>query len=163
MVRGLLASIALVVGLATANAALAQTTPRNLTGLDPALLAGKTCQGFFNTGKEHAASTGALQLRFALNGDVLSAHLWRLIGQVAYDQAASATTQSGQTIDASWYDDLGEVHDLSVTGKQVRYVDSQGAKVQLTYDQGRLRGRSDPTAQSIPGMTLVAFVTMVCR
>jgi len=161
--RGLATSIALLVGLATANTASAQTTLRNATGLDPALLAGKTCQGTFNTGKQHAASLGALQLRFALNGDVLSAHLWRLIGQVAYDQAASATTQSGQTIDASWYDDLGEVHDLSVAGKQVQYVDSQGARVQLTYNQGWLRGQSDPRGQSIAGMTLVAFVTMVCR
>src|SRR5271154_4261205 len=112
---GLATSIALLVGLATASTASAQTTLRNVTGLDPALLAGRTCQGIFNTGKPHAASMGALQLRFALNGDVLSAHLWRLIGQVAYDQAVWALSQSGQTIDASWYDDLGEVRDLSVT------------------------------------------------
>jgi hypothetical protein len=161
--RGLLASITLVIGLAMSNAASAATMMTNVAGLDPMLLAGKTCQGIFNTGKPHAASVGALQLRFALNGDVLSAHLWRLIGQVAFDQGAWALSQSGQSNDAGWYDDLGEVRDLSVTGKQVRYVDSQGARVQLTYDNGRLEGQSDPRGQSIPGMTLVAFVTMVCR
>jgi hypothetical protein len=161
--RRLVLSIALVVGLPIANIASAATMLRNVTGFDAALLAGKTCQGYFNTGKERAASTGALQLSFAVSGDVLSAHMWRLLGQIAYDQAEYALSQPGQRIDASWYDDLGEVRDLSIAGKQVRYVDSQGAKVQLTYSQGWLRGQSDPRGQSIPGMTLVAFVTMVCR
>ena len=161
--RRFLLSIALIVGLTAANTALAATTLRNVTGFDPALLAGKTCQGYFNTGKQQLASDGALQLSFAVEGDVLSAHLWRLIGQTAYDQAAYALTQPGQRIDVKWYDDLGPVRDLSVAGKQVRYVDSQGAKVQLTYNQGWLRGQSDPRGASIPGMTLVAFVTMVCR
>ena len=161
--RHLLPSIALVVGLATANTAPAATALRNVTGFDPTLLAGKTCQGYFNTGKQRPASVGALQLKFAVTGDVLSAHLWRLLGQAAYDQAAYALTQSGQRIDASWYDDLGEVRDLSVTGKEVRYIDSQGARVQLTYNQGWLRGQSDPRGQSIPGMTLMAFVRMACH
>jgi YD repeat-containing protein len=161
--RGLLPSIALAVGLAVAHAAPAATTLRNVTGFDPALLVGKTCQGIFNTGKERTASTGALQLSFTVQGDVLSARLSRLVGQAAYDQASWALSQPGQTMDTSWYDDLGTVRDLSVAGKQVRYVDPQGAKVELAYNQGRLQGQSDPRGQSIPGMTLVAFVTMVCR
>jgi hypothetical protein len=161
--RRRLPSIALIVGLAIANSASAATTLSNFTGFDPTLLAGKTCQGYFNTGKQRLASVGAVQLSFAVKGDVLSAHLWRLLGQVAYDQAEYALTQPGQRMDASWYDDLGEVRDLSVAGKQVRYVDSQGARVQLTYNQGWLRGQSDPRGQSIAGMTEVAFVTMVCR
>jgi hypothetical protein len=161
--RRLLPSIVLVSGLAMANSASAATILRNVTGFDAALLAGKTCLGIFNTGKQRAASVGALQLSFAVNEDVLGAHLRRLLGQVAYDQAAYALTQPGQRIDANWYDDLGEVRDLNVAGRQVRYVDSQGAKAQLTYSQGWLRGQSDPRGQSIPGMTLVAFVTMVCR
>jgi YD repeat-containing protein len=161
--RGLLILSVLLVGLATANTASAATPLRNVTGFDPTLLAGKTCQGAFNTGKTHEASLGALQLRFAVKGDVLSAHLWRLLGQTAYDQAAYALTQPAQGIGVSWFDDLGEVRGLSVAGKAVRYVDSQGARVQLTYDQGRLRGQSDPRGQSIPGMTRLAFVTMICR
>jgi len=161
--RVFLPSIALVVGLAIANTASAATTLRNVSGFDPALLAGKTCQGTFSTGKRHQASLGALQLRFAVDGDVLSGHLWRLIGQIAYEQAAWALRHPGQTMDTSWYDDLGEVRDLSVAGKEVRYVDSQGAKVELSYNQGQLQGQSDPRGQAIPGMTLVADVTMVCR
>ena len=161
--RGLATLIAVVVGLATAGTASARTTLRNVSGLDPAPLAGKTCQGAFNTGKKQNASLGALQLRFAVNGDVLSAHLWRLLGQAAYDQAAYAMTRPGQGIDVQWFDDLGEVRELSVVGREVRYVDSQGARVDLTYDQGRLSGQSDPRGQSIPGMTRLAFVRMICR
>ncbi len=161
--RGLSTALTVLAGLATANPASAATTLRNVTGLDPTLLAGKSCQGIFNTGRKREASVGALQLSFAVNGDVLGAHLWRRLGQAAYDQAAYAITQPGQRIDVSGFDDLGEVRGLSVIGKQVQYVDSQGARVQLTYDQGRLRGQSDPRGQSIPGMTRVAFVTMICR
>jgi len=160
--RGFPASIAILLAVA-AHPAPAATTPRNVTGFDAALLAGKICQGAFNTGKSRQASVGALQLAFAIRGDVLGAHLWRLIGQAAYDQAAYALTQPGQRIDARAFDDLGEVRGLSVTGNQVQYVDSQGARVQLTYDQGWLRGQSDPRGQSIPGMTRLAFVRMICR
>lgn len=161
--RGLLRSIALFVGLAMATTAPAATTLRNVTGFDPALLAGKTCQGTFDTGRQRTASLGSLQLSFAVEGDVLGAKMRRLIGQAAHDQMAWAISQPGSPVDTNWFDDLGAVHDLSVNGKDVRYVDLQGAKVQLTYNQGRLQGQSDPRGQSIPGMTLVAFVTLVCR
>jgi YD repeat-containing protein len=161
--RGFVTSTVLLVGLVMANSASAATTLANVTGFDARLLAGKTCQGAFNTGKKQETSVGALQLRFAISGNALSAHLWRLIGQIAYDQAAYAITQPGQTIDAHWYDDLGEVSGLSVTGNVVRYVDRQGARVQLTYDRGRLSGQSDPRGLSIPGMTRLAFVRMICH
>ncbi len=161
--RGPLTAIVLLVALATANTTSAATSLRNVAGFDASLLAGKTCQGAFNSGKKHETSVGALQLRFAVNGDVLGAHLWRLVGQAAYDQAAYALARSAQGIDLTRFEDLGEVRDLSIAGNQVRYVDPQGARVQLTYDRGRLNGQSDPRGQSIPGMTRLAFIRMICR
>jgi hypothetical protein len=160
--RGFWASIAVLVGIATANTASADAVPRNVTGFDPTLLAGKTCQGPFNTGRRRQGSQGAVQVSFAVNGDVLTAHLWRRLGKAAYDKAAYAITQTGQSVDATGFDDLGEVRGLSVTRKRVRYVDSTGAKVRLTYDGGRLQGQSDPRGGSDWRTTRVANVMMVC-
>ena len=161
--RVLWPSTTLLVSLLTASAAPAATTLGNVSGFDPTLLAGKTCQGAFTTGKKHETSMGALQLRFAISGNVLSAHLWRLLGQAAYDQAAYALSQPAGGIEQHWFDDLGEVRGLSVTGNEVRYIDPQGARVQLAYERGRLNGQSDPRGQPIPGMTRLAFVRMICR
>lgn len=76
---------------------------RNVTGLDPAVLAGKTCQGVFNCGRRREGSQGALRLQFAVNGDVLTAHFWRRLGQQAYERAAYAITQPGQSGDAAGF------------------------------------------------------------
>src|SRR5262245_63854993 len=95
----------------------AQPALRNVTGLDPALLAGKTCQGAFNTGRGREGSQGALQLRFLVQGDVLTAHFWRQVSRSAYDQAAYAITQLGQRSgrQVTGLDYLGEVSGLTVT------------------------------------------------
>ena len=74
--RGLWTLIVSFAGMAAAISASADPVLRNVTGFDPALLAGKTCQGVFNTGKERHGSQGALQLSFAVDGDVLAAHFW---------------------------------------------------------------------------------------
>jgi len=96
--------------LAAATNVSADPALRNVTGLDPSLLVGKTCQGVFNSGRRREGSQGALQLRFAVNGDVLTAHFWRRLGKSAYDQAAYAITLPGQSGDAAGLglDYLGE-------------------------------------------------------
>jgi hypothetical protein len=106
-----------------------------------------------------------LRLQFAVNGDVLTAHFWRRLGQRAYERAAYAITQPGQSGDAAGFglDYLGEVSGLTVTGTTIRYVDPTGGRVQLTYAGGRLSGRSDPRGGTEWRMTRVANVTMVCR
>ena len=149
--------------MTAAMTASADPVLRNVTGLDPALLAGKTCYGVFNSGRRRPGSQGALQLRFVVQGDILSAHFWRRLGKSAYDQTAYAITQPGQSGDAMGLDYLGEVSGLTVTGGTVRFVDPTGGKVQLTYDQGRLLGRSDPRGGTEWRMTRVANVNMVCR
>ena len=163
--RGFWGWIVALAGMAVAFTASADPGLRNVTGLDPALLAGKTCQGVFNSGRRREGSQGALQLRFAVNGDVLTAHFWRRIGKSAYDREAYAITQPGQSGDATGpgLDYLGEVSGLTVTGSTVRYVDPTGGKVQLTYDQGRFLGQSDPRGGTEWRMTRVAIVKMVCR
>jgi hypothetical protein len=81
--RGFRASIVVVAGMAAATTASADAVLRNVTGSDPALLAGKTCQGVFNSGRGREGSQGALQLRFLINGDVLTGHFWRLVDKAA--------------------------------------------------------------------------------
>ena len=157
------ASIVAFAGMASAMTASADPVLRNVTGFDSTLLAGKTCQGVFNTGKGRHGSQGALQLSFAVDGDVLVAHLWRAFGKSNYDKVAYAITQPGHSVDATRFEDLGEVRGLTVTGKTVRFVDPTGGKVQLTYGHGRLLGRSDPRGGTDWRMTRVANVTMVCR
>ena len=99
--RGFCGWIVALAGMAVAFTASADPALRNVTGLDPALLAGKTCQGVFNSGRRREGSQGALQLRFAVNGDVLTAHFWRRIGKSAYDREAYAITQPGQSSDGA--------------------------------------------------------------
>jgi len=154
------ALIVSVAGMAAAISASADPVLRNVTGFDPALLAGETCQGVLNTGKARHGSQGALQLSFTVDGDVLAAHFWRGLGRSTYDRAVYAITQPGQTIDATRFEDLGEVRRLTVTGNHDRFVDSTGAKVRLTYSHGRLQGRSDPRGGTDWRMTRVANVTM---
>ena len=127
------------------------------------LAGGQDLSGVFNSGRRRPGSQGALQLRFAVNGDVFTAHFWRRLGQLAYGRAAYAITQPGQSGDARGLDYLGEVGGLTVTRSTVRYVDPTGGKVQLTYDNGRLLGRSDPRGGTEWRMTRVANVPMVCR
>ncbi len=161
--RSLWTSIVLLAGPAAAITASADPLLRNLTGFDPGLLAGKTCQGVFNTGRRREGSQGALQIRFAVAGDFLTAHLWRRLGKPAYDRAAYAITQPGQILDATGLDDLGEVRGMTVTGNTIRYVDPTGGRVELTYDSGGLLGWSDPRGGTDWRMTRVANLRMVCR
>ncbi len=163
--RGLGPSIVAVAGMAVAFAAPSDAALRNVTGLDPGLLVGKTCQGGFNSGRRREGSQGALQLRFAVNGDVLTGFFWRQLGEQAYARAAYAITLPGQGSDAVGLgiDYLGEVQGLTVSGRTVRFVDPTGGKVQLTYEGGRLLGRSDPRGGTEWRMTRVSNVNMVCR
>jgi YD repeat-containing protein len=163
--RGLWASIVALAGMAAATTASADRPMRNVTGLDPAVLVGKTCQGVFNSGRRREGSQGALQLQFAVNGDVLTAHFWRRLGKSTYDGAAFAITQPGQGGDAAGFglDYLGEVSGLTVSGSTIRYIDPTGGRVQLTYDSGRLSGRSDPRGGTEWRMTRVSNVNIVCR
>jgi len=163
--RGLRAPLVAFAGLAAAANVSADPALRNVTGLDPSLLVGKTCQGVFNSGRRREGSQGALQLRFAVNGAVLTAHFWRRLGKSAYDQAAYAITLPGQSGDAArlGLDYLGEVSGLTVGGSTVRFVDPTGGRVQLTYDSGRLLGRSDPRGGTKWRMTRVSNVNMLCR
>ena len=163
--RGLRAPLVALAGLAAATNVSADPALRNVTGLDPSLLVGKTCQGVFNSGRRREGSQGALQLRFAVNGAVLNAHFWRRLGKSAYDQAAYAITLPGQSGDAArlGLDYLGEVSGLTVGGSTVRFVDPTGGRVQLTYDSGRLLGRSDPRGGTEWRMTRESNVNMLCR
>jgi hypothetical protein len=161
--RDFWAPIVPLAGLAAAMTASADPVLRNVTGFNPTLLAGKTCQGVFNSGRRREGSQGALQLRFAVNGDVLTAYFWRRLGKPAYEQAAYAITQPGQGGDPTSLDFLGEVGGLTVTGSTIRYVDPTGGRVQLTYDSRRLLGQSDPRGGTDYRMTRVAVVKMGCR
>jgi hypothetical protein len=161
--RGFWASIVAFAGMAAVTTASADPALRNVTGFDATVLTGKTCQGVFNTGKGRHGSQGALQLSFAVDGDILAAHLSRGVGRSTYDKAAYAITQPGQSIDTTRFEDLGAVRDLTVTGNIVRFVDSTGGRVHLTYNQGRLLGSSDPRGGTDWRMRRVSHVTMVCR
>jgi YD repeat-containing protein len=163
--RGIWAPVIALAGTTAATTASPDPALRNVTGLDPSLLAAKTCQGVFNSGRRHEGSQGALQLRFAVQGDVLTAHFWRRLGKSAYDRAAYAITLPGQSGDAAGLgiDYLGEVSGLTVSGSTVRFVDPTGGRVQLTYDSGRLLGRSDPRGGTEWRMTRVSNVNMLCR
>src|SRR5438093_13752850 len=110
--RSLWTLIVLLAPLAVTIIASADPVLRNV-GSDPTLLAGKSCQGVFNTGRRREGSLGALQLRFAVDGDFLAAHLWRRLGKSAYDRAAYAITQLGQGVDATRFDDLGAVRGMT--------------------------------------------------
>jgi len=164
-IRAVRASIVALAGMTAAITASADPVLRNVSGLDPSLLVGKTCQGVFNSGRRREGSQGALQLRFAVNGDLLTAHFWRRLGKSAYDRAAYAITLPGQSGDAAGLglDYLGEVSGLTVSGSTVRFVDPMGGRVQLTYDSGRLFGRSDPRGGTEWRMTRVSNVNMICR
>jgi hypothetical protein len=165
-VRGFWVSAIALVGMTAAAAtASADLALRNVTGLDPSLLAGKTCQGVFNSGRRREGSQGALRLQFAVNGDVLTAHFWRRLGKPPYDRVAYAITLPGQSGAAAGLglDYLGEASGLTVSGSTVRFVDPTGGRVQLTYDNGRLLGRSDPRGGTEWRMTRVSNVNMVCR
>src|SRR5260370_26560844 len=91
--RSLWTSIVLLAGPAVAITASADPLLRNVTGFDPGLLAGKTCQGVFNTVRRREGSQGALQIRFAVAGDFLTAHLWRRLGKPAYAPGAYPINQ----------------------------------------------------------------------
>ena len=103
-IRAVRASIVALAGMTAAITASADPVLRNVSGLDPSLLVGKTCQGVFNSGRRREGSQGALQLQFAVNGDVLTAHFWRRLGKFPYDRAAYAITLPGQSGDAGGLD-----------------------------------------------------------
>jgi hypothetical protein len=158
--RGLCTSTALLIGFAAT--ATAQQTLSNATGFDPALLAGQTCQGSFDTGADRPESEGALQLRFAVNGDLPTVHVWRRFGPSAQNSAAYAITQPGPPLGVRGFQNLGRAASLTVTNNIIQYVDRAGEKVVLYYDGGWLWGHSNPRGEHNPYMTLIANVTMRC-
>jgi len=96
VMRELSTPLALLAVMAAAETASAQPALDNVSAFDPALLAGKTCQGSFDTGAGRPESGGALQLRFAVNGGMLTANVWRRFGSNAQNKAAYAITQRRQ-------------------------------------------------------------------
>jgi hypothetical protein len=154
--------LTLLAFMVAADAALAQPTLSNVTGFDPTLLAGKTCQGSFDTGAGRAESEGALQVRFAVNGAMPTANVWRRFGSSAQNRAAYEITQLGPPFGVGGFQNLGPVRDLTVTNNIIQYVDGPGNRVVLYYDAGWLWGQSDPRGEHNSYMTLTANVTMRC-
>src|SRR5260370_32988886 len=148
--------------MAAAEGASAQPTWSNGAGFDPILLAGKTCQGSFDTGAGRAESEGALQLRFAVSGAMLTANVWRRFGSNAQNRAAYAITQPGPPFGVGGFQNLGPVRDLTVTNNIIQYVDGPGDRVVLYYDAGWLWGQSDPRWEHKPYMTVTANVRLRC-
>jgi hypothetical protein len=142
--------------------ALAAPAVASAAALDAGSLAGKTCQGTFNTGRKQEVSKGAIELRFASAGGGLTAQLSRAVGEAAYARAAYALSR-GQPLDASGYEQLGPVSDLSVAAGKVRFTDPHGARVVLTASGRGFYGQSDPRGGSDPQMKRVAVVSMICR
>jgi len=160
--RGLWIATAFLVGMAAVNADAAEPMLRNVAGFDPGLLAGKTCQGSFDTGAGRPESEGALQLRFAVDGAMLTANVWRRFGSNAQNKAAYAIIQPGPPFGVGGFQNLGPVRDLTVTNNIIQYVDGPGDRVVLYYDAGWLWGQSDPRGEHNPYMTLMANVRMRC-
>lgn len=154
--------LVLLAFMAAADAASAQPILGNVTGIDPAPLAGKTCQGSFDTGAGRPESAGALQLRFAAAGGMLTASVWRRFGSSAQNRAAYAITQPGPPFGVGGFQNLGPVRDLTVTNNIIQYVDGPGDRVVLYYDGGWLWGQSNPRGENNPYMTLTANVMMRC-
>jgi hypothetical protein len=130
-----------------AEAASAQPALRNVSGFDPALLAGKTCQDSFDTGAGRPESEGALQLRFAVNEAMLTASVCRRFGSNAQNSAAYAITRPGPPFGVGGFQNLGPVHDPTVTNNIIQYVDGPGDRVVLYYDAGWLWGQSGPRGE----------------
>lgn len=150
------------IALLAAHEAPAAVQLANVSGFDAALLAGRTCQGIFSSGRKHSWSQGAVELRFAVEGDRLTAQFARLIGQAGYDREAYALTQR-RAADASGYDHLGMVRDLTVMAGVVRYTDPAGGRATLTYRAGTLSGQNDPRSGTDPRLTRIQFVNLQCR
>ncbi|HTV87882.1 MAG TPA: hypothetical protein VME41_02600 [Stellaceae bacterium] len=134
----------------------------NVSGYDASLLAGKTCQGVFESGRRHPWSNGAAELAFAIEGDRLTAQYAQSLGQQAHDFAEYAMVQD-RPVDASGYERFGPVHDLTVAGHEISFVDATGARFKLTYRRHSLSGERDPRGGSDPRMTRISLVRMRCR
>jgi hypothetical protein len=145
--------VALLPALAAAPAAPAQP------------LAGKVCQGTFNSGKEREGSEGGLELRFGVGNGRLTAQFARLVGKAAFDAAAYNLTlgRNRPPIDTAGYEQLGNVQNLTSEADKIRFVDPLGARVELAYRNGDLSGQSDPRGGRDPRMTRLQFVNLRCR
>lgn len=152
-----LAALSIAALTAAAYAPLA-----NASGGNAGVLAGKTCQGVFESGRRHLWSDGAAELVFAIDNDRLVARYAQLLGQDAHDPAEYAMVQN-RPVDTSRYEHLGPVRDLTVDGNTIRFVDATGARFVLTYRGDALSGERDPRGGSDPRMTRVSFVRMRCR
>jgi hypothetical protein len=154
--------------MAGVNAASAEPMLRNVAGFDPGLLAGKTCQGTFDTGRRRPPairpwSEGGITAAFRSQWRDAHRSYVAKVWLACAGQAAYAITQPGATaFNTRRFEDLGEVRDLNVNGPVISYVDPQGARVALSYDRGWLRGQSNPIGGSNPNMTKVANLVMIC-
>jgi hypothetical protein len=166
MTKAVLATLSAAIVMLSAGAAAYAQPLANVTGFDARLLAGKTCQGAWDTGRKREASEGALELRFAVEGNRLTAQFSRLVGRAAFGPASYAVTR-GQAIDTAAYEHLGPVRDLTVTRGVIRYTDPLGAKAMLSYSEtgngGKLYGHSDPRGGRDARMTRIAVVQMICH
>jgi hypothetical protein len=151
-----------------AAALIAQTLPASAQGLVNASgsaargVAGKTCQGVFDSGRRHQWSDGAAEIVFAVDGDQLTAQYSQLLGAEAHDPAEYAMVNN-RPVDASGYQHLGPVRDLAARGSNIRFTDPTGARFALKYRRGALSGQRDPRDSSDPRMTRINFVRMRCR
>jgi hypothetical protein len=159
--RMAIAAASLIALMAHAPPASAQALA-NAGGSAAKGIAGKTCQGVFDSGRRHEWSDGAVEIVFAVEGDQLTAQYSQLLGSEAHDPAEYAMVNN-QPVDASGYQHLGPVRDLTARGSNVRFTDPTGARFALKYRAGALNGQRDPRGGSDPRMTAVNFVRMRCR
>jgi hypothetical protein len=158
-----LALAALSIVALTAHAAAGGAQPlANVSGFDAALLAGRTCQGEFESGRNHPWSNGGVELVFAIEGNRLTAQYSQLLGAEAHDPAEYAMVQD-RPIDTSGYEHLGSVREMTVAGDTIRFIDPTGARYVLTYNESALAGQRDPRGGSDPRMTRVTVARLRCR
>jgi|SRR5579864_2473934 hypothetical protein len=158
-----LALAALSIVALTAPAAVGSPPPlANVRDFDAALLAGRTCQGAFDSGRNHPWSEGGVELVFAVEGGRLTAQYAQLTGSEAHDPAEYAMVRN-RSIDTSRYEHRGPVRDLTVRHHTIRFVDPTGARFVLHYRHHALAGERDPRGSSDPRMTRINFVRMRCR
>jgi hypothetical protein len=157
-----LAALSIAVLIANAPPGSAQALV-NAKGSAAKGVAGKTCQGVFDSGRRHQWSDGAAELVFAVDGDQLTAQYAQQLGAEAHDPAEYAMVKN-QPIDSTVYQHLGPVRDLIARGSKLRFTDPSGVRFALTYKHGGLSGQRDPRGSNAdPRMTRINFVRMRCR
>jgi hypothetical protein len=134
IVAGAIGSLLALLAAAPASAQMLS----NVQGPAGGQLAGMTCSGTLQD-RAQANYHGAIRITFAESGGALTAHLYGTLGEDAFKNAASPTTELG---------DQGAVSDLQVKGDKVTFKSIRGALYQLTYKDGSLNGVDVPTSHA---------------